>query len=66
MQGREDGEAEAAALVEFGIGELLVDFVAAEERVAGLFDNRADETQAVGYGPCLFDFAGKPFGCAPV
>jgi hypothetical protein len=31
-----------------------------------LFDNRTDEPQTVGYGPCFFDLRGEPFGCTPV
>jgi hypothetical protein len=37
-EGREDGEAEAAARVECGVGEFFVDFCAREQGVAGLFD----------------------------
>jgi len=66
LQRRKDSKAEAAARVEVCVFEFLVDFFAPEEGVAGLFDNGADEAEAVGYGPCFFDFAGEPFGRAPV
>jgi hypothetical protein len=48
------------------VRELLVDFFAAQERVAWLLDDRTDEAEAVGDSPGFFDFRSEPFGCSPV
>ena len=60
FQGREDGQADAVVFVEEG--EFFLDFVAGQHVVLGLFDDGADQVEAVGVGPGDGDFFAVPFG----